>query len=196
MRKQDRNHHIWASGGSGVGSAGHTGCTKALEEQGWCRSLLALVVPEGVNPTPRSAAGVSHAPVGSWDELLLLGHAGSAGSSAPAQRTKGLKLCRTAAPSPSPSSALHILCLGSRPHTSLICEVSLPGPLAPSAPSSVFLPASKEERWGWGPTPSLGCSWEGRPGLLLGEGGVPGLQLFRRGWRHCLLENPELEAKL
>lgn len=41
-----------------------------------------------------------------------------------------------------------------------------------------------------------GCSWEECPGLLLGDGAVPWLQLCHRGWRHCLLENPELEAKL
>lgn len=131
---------------------------KMLEEQGWCKSLGhpgGPVVLERVNPVLCGLC--SRQPCSwSWDIWQRL-----AGSSGPAH--KGVNCAELSAPSPSPSSALHILCLGSRPHTSLICEVSLPGPLAPSAPSSAFLPASKEEKRGWGVTPSPGCSSEGCP---------------------------------
>lgn len=154
---------------------------KMLEEKGWHSCLVHLERPVGLEGVPCDLCS-SHPGSCCWDIRQRLG-----GQLRSGPVHKGVN-CAERAPSPSPSSALHILCLGSRPHTSLICEVSLPGLLAPSASSSAFLQASKEEKGGWGSTPSAGCSSEGCPWVA--PLGLPRLTALSQGLEMLLAGKP------
>lgn len=89
LRKQDRNRHIWASGGNGrqaASLAGKDGTVLALQgvtvggagmaEHGWCSSLVHPGMPVGLKEVNRMLCGLCRAPVagtysGGWQAALL-----------------------------------------------------------------------------------------------------------------------------
>lgn len=175
LRKQDRNHHIWASGGNGrqaASLAGKDGTVAALQgvtvggagmvEQGWHSSLVRPGRPvglEGVNPIP---CGLCHSSVaGTYGR-------GSAGSSAQTQRTKGLTVPNSVHSLPQPFlCTAHPVFRFQATYLSNLRGVT-PRPAGSFRPQLSFPPGlqrhPKRRSGAGGRPPPLAAPWRGAPG--------------------------------
>lgn len=190
LRKQDRNCHIWASGGNSQQAASLAGqdgtvwgALKMLEERGWCSCLVhpgRLLGLERVNPTP---CGLCSCQPGSccWDIWQgLLGQL----CSGPAH--KGVNCAELSAPSPSPSSAAHPVFRFQATYLSNLRGVT-PRPAGSFRPQLSFPPALQRGEASWlGVDPlswlplggvSLGCP----SGTALTHSSITGLEMLCAG---------------
>lgn len=185
LRKQDRNCHIWASGGNSRQAASLAGqdgtlwaALKMLEERGWCSCLVhpgRLLGLERVNPTPY---GLCLCQPGSccWDMcqgLLWQLHSGPA--------LKGVNCAELGPPSPSPSSAAHPVFRFQATYLSNLRGVT-PRPAGSFRPQLSFpLVLQRGEASGaGGRPPQLAAPWRGVPGLP-SHSSITGLEMLCAG---------------